>query len=161
MEKREKFKYDIDFGAIMDYVEDRFMLVIKDEEWTQEEIELIKNDVHLSFCYTQDIAIFVLEGGDIDSSDFYFNVQECDWKDHLLKSECIDIDVILVDKKNEICFKRSKTLNLEQSSIILDCLKQQNTVSFMQGEYDVNVQGIQSAYQPYELEKFEKLKIEF
>ena len=66
-----------------------------------------------------------------------------------------------MDKKNEICFKRSKTLNLEQSSIILDCLKQQNTVSFMQGEYDVNVQGIQSAYQPYELEKFEKLKIEF
>ena len=78
MEKREKFEYDIDFGAIMDYVENRFMLVIKDEEWTQEEIELIKNDVHLSFCYTQDIAIFVLEGGDIDSSDFYFNVQECD-----------------------------------------------------------------------------------
>ena len=79
----------------------------------------------------------------------------------LLNSSCIDIDVILVDKKNEICFKKGKTLSLEQSAILLDCLKQQNKVSFMQGEYDVNVQGIQSAYQPYELEKFEKLKIEF
>ena len=161
MEKREKFAYDIDFGAIMDYVENRFMLVIKDEEWTQEEIELIKKGIHLSFCYTQDIAIFVLEGGDIDSSDFYFNVQECDWKENLLNSKFVDIDVILVDKKNEICFKKSKTLNSEQSSVILDCLNAQNKVSFMQGEYDVNVQGIQSAYQPYELERFEKLKIEF
>ena len=30
MNKKEKFAYDIDFGAIMDYVENRFMLVIKD-----------------------------------------------------------------------------------------------------------------------------------
>ena len=28
MNKKEKFAYDIDFGAIMDYVENRFMLVI-------------------------------------------------------------------------------------------------------------------------------------
>lgn len=80
----ETFKYDIDMGAIMDFVEDRFMLVIKDEIWNQEELNLLKQ-MDLHFCYTQDIAIFVLEGGDIDSSDFYFNIQDCDWKDELLK----------------------------------------------------------------------------
>ena len=49
----------------------------------------------------------------------------------------------------------------EQSQIIKDCLKQQNEVSFMPSEYDVNVQGIQSAYEPYELIRFEKCEIKF
>ena len=61
MEKKEKFEYDIDLGAIMDYVENRFMLVIKDEDWTQEEIEMLNSGIDLHFCYTNDIAIFVLE----------------------------------------------------------------------------------------------------
>ena len=149
MEKKEKFEYDIDLGAIMDYVENRFMLVIKDEDWTQEEIEMLNSGIDLHFCYTNDIAIFVLEGGD----------QECDWKDHLFASDCLDVDIILLNKANEICFKKSKTLTKEQSQIIKDCLKQQNEVSFMPSEYDVNVQGIQSAYEPYELVRFEKCAI--
>ena len=160
MDKKDKFEYDIDFGAIMDYVENRFMLVIKDEEWTQEEIDMLNSGIHLHFCYTNDIAIFVLEGGDIDSSDFYFNVQECDWKNHVLNVDCLELDVILVNKENEICFKKSKTLTKEQSQIVQNCLKEQNLVSFMPNEYDVNVQGLQSAYQPYELECFEKCSIE-
>ena len=159
MEKKEKFEYDIDLGAIMDYVENRFMLVIKDEDWTQEEIEMLNSGIDLHFCYTNDIAIFVLEGGDIDNSDFYFNIQECDWKDHLFASDCLDVDIILLNKANEICFKKSKTLTKEQSQIIKDCLKQQNEVSFMPSEYDVNVQGIQSAYEPYELVRFGKCAI--
>ena len=61
MNKKEKFAYDIDFGAIMDYVENRFMLVIKDEDWTQEEIDMLNSGIDLHFCYTNDIAVFVLE----------------------------------------------------------------------------------------------------
>lgn len=49
MEKKEKFEYDIDLGAIMDYVENRFMLVIKDEDWTQEEIEMLNSGIDLHF----------------------------------------------------------------------------------------------------------------
>lgn len=160
MEKK-KFAYDVEIGTIMDYVEDHFMLVIKDETWSDEEIELIKKGATLNFCYTQDLAIFVLEGGDIDSSDFYFNVQECDWKEHLFKSDCLDVEIVLVDKANDICFKKSHTLTKEQSQSIKDCLNQQNEVSFMPSEYDVNVQGIQSAYEPYELIRFEKCEIKF
>ena len=40
MEKK-KFAYDVEIGTIMDYVEDHFMLVIKDETWSDEEIELM------------------------------------------------------------------------------------------------------------------------
>lgn len=152
--RMEKFKYDMDMGAIMDFVEDRFMLVIKDETWSEEELEMLKKQVDLHFCYTQDIAIFVLEGGDIDSSDFYFNIQDCDWKEELLKKEVLDLEVYLLNKKNEICWKKAKTFSKEESAKILDCLNRQARVEFMQDEYDVNVLGIQSAYEPYELNKY-------
>lgn len=158
MEKK-KFAYDVEIGTIMDYVEDHFMLVIKDETWSDEEIELIKKGATLNFCYTQDLAIFVLEGGDIDSSDFYFNIQDCDLKDEILEKELLDVELILVDGKNNVWYSKRKTLSLEQSKIILDCLKNQAQVGFMPGEYEVNIAGIQSAYEPFELEKFSKVSI--
>lgn len=158
MEKK-KFAYDVEIGTIMDYVEDHFMLVIKDETWSDEEIELIKKGATLNFCYTQDLAIFVLEGGNIDSSDFYFNIQDCDLKDEILEKELLDVELILVDGKNNVWYSKRKTLSLEQSKIILDCLKKQAQVGFMPGEYEVNIAGIQSAYEPFELEKFSKVSI--
>lgn len=158
MEKK-KFAYDVEIGTIMDYVEDHFMLVIKDETWSDEEIELIKKGATLNFCYTQDLAIFVLEGGDIDSSDFYFNIQDCDLKDEILEKELLDVELILVDGKNNVWYSKRKTLSLEQSKIVLDCLKKQAQVGFMPGEYEVNIAGIQSAYEPFELEKFSKVSI--
>ena len=158
MEKK-KFAYDVEIGTIMDYVEDHFMLVIKDETWSDEEIELIKKGATLNFCYTQDLAIFVLEGVDIDSSDFYFNIQDCDLKDEILEKELLDVELILVDGKNNVWYSKRKTLSLEQSKIILDCLKKQAQVGFMPGEYEVNIAGIQSAYEPFELEKFSKVSI--
>lgn len=158
MEKK-KFAYDVEIGTIMDYVEDHFMLVIKDETWSDEEIELIKKGATLNFCYTQDLTIFVLEGGDIDSSDFYFNIQDCDLKDEILEKELLDVELILVDGKNNVWYSKRKTLSLEQSKIILDCLKKQAQVGFMPGEYEVNIAGIQSAYEPFELEKFSKVSI--
>ena len=158
MEKK-KFAYDVEIGTIMDYVEDHFMLVIKDETWSDEEIELIKKGATLNFCYTQDLAIFVLEGGDIDSSDFYFNIQDCDLKDEILEKELLDVELILVDGKNNVWYSKRKSLSLEQSKIILDCLKKQAQVGFMPGEYEVNIAGIQSAYEPFELEKFSKVSI--
>lgn len=158
MEKK-KFAYDVEIGTIMDYVEDHFTLVIKDETWSDEEIELIKKGATLNFCYTQDLAIFVLEGGDIDSSDFYFNIQDCDLKDEILEKELLDVELILVDGKNNVWYSKRKTLSLEQSKIILDCLKKQAQVGFMPGEYEVNIAGIQSAYEPFELEKFSKVSI--
>lgn len=157
----EKFAYDIEPGAIMDFVEDRFMLVIKDDVWEPHEIEMARSKMDLTFCYTHDIAIFILEGGSIDSSDFYFNIQDCDWKDILLNQKLIDVELLLVDRKNNICLKKRKTLTAEQSAIILQCLKKQADVKFMPNEYDINVMGIQNAYEPFELVKYAVVSMKF
>ena len=160
MKNKEKFPYDLDMGAVMDFVEDHFMLVIKDEVWTEEELTMLKQPLSLNFCYTNDIAVFVLEGGDIDSSDFYFNVQDCDFAQTLMESSSVDVELVLLNEANEICFRRRKSLDKEQTKRILDCLSLQQKVQFMPNEYDVNVEGLQSAYEPFELLKFSKLTVE-
>ncbi|MCF0245854.1 MAG: hypothetical protein HUJ55_03420 [Ileibacterium sp.] len=155
MSKKEKFPYDLPLGTAVDFADGKFMLVVKDDEWNDEQLSLAKAfNVH--FCYTADLGIFVLEGGPIDSSDFYFNIQDCDEKDVLLNAENLTVEVYLVDEENNICLKKSLTLNKEMSHAIQEMLRQQSQVSFMPDEFDVNVQGIQSAYEPFELNKFSK-----
>ena len=156
-----KFEYEVDPGTIMDFVKDRFMLVIKDDSWNEEELKLLNRKAVLEFCYTMDIAIFVFEGGDIDSSDFYFNIQDCDAKEELLACKELNVEVVLVNGANEICWKKTKTLNKEQTQAVLDLLKKQSEVSFAPDEFDVNVAGLQSAYEPFELEKFAVFTIPF
>lgn len=142
----------------MDFVDGKFMLVIKDETWSDEEIAMLKS-LRVAFCYWNDLAIFVVEGGDIDSSDFYFNIQECDQKEELLGQERLGIEILLIDKNNDILFKKSQSFTKEQSDKIKSFLKRQSEILFMKGEYDVNVSGIQSAYEPFELLKFEQCAI--
>lgn len=161
MRKKEIFPYEIEPGAIMDYVDDKFMLVIKDSEWSSEEVRLLDKGAKLQFCYTMDIAIFVFEGGDIDSSDFYFNIQECDQAKALLNAQKLDIEVLLVNQKNQICWKKTKTLDKEKTQKILECLHRQSQISFAPGEFDVNVEGLQSAYEPFELEKYAVVELAF
>ena len=69
--------------------------------------------------------------------------------------------MFLLDKKNRICWSKRKTLTAQQSEKILACLRKQEQVQFMPDEYDINVMGIQSAYQPYELNKFAVESIKF
>lgn len=152
--KKEVFPYPVEKGAVMDYVEDRFLLVIKEDAWSEEEIGLLKQPIQCHLCYTADIFIVVIEGGSIDSCDFYFNVQECDWKDDLLKAGCLQLELVLLDADNAICLKKTKTLNREESQTVIDHLSKQAQIPFQPGEYDVNVEGIQSAYEPYELTRF-------
>lgn len=156
MQKLKRFAYDLDMGSVADFADGRFMLVIKDEVWTEEELILLKRGIRAAFCYVYDIAVFVIEGGDIDSSDFYFNIQDCDEAQSLLEQKELKIQLILLNKNNEICFEKEKVLDEPQTSIILECLTKQKDVQFMPGEYEVNLDGLQEAYEPYELLKYEK-----
>lgn len=159
MDKNEKFPYEIDNGAVVDFVDGRFLLAIKDDFWSDEEIALCRRPLDLHYCYTNDLAIFVLEGGPIDSGDFYFNIQECDEAESLLNSDSIKAEVMFVNGANDICFKRQAEFSAKDSEEIKSTLKKQSETEFFEGEYDVNVEGIQSAYQPYDLLKFARASL--
>ena len=159
--KKEVFPYSVPEGAVMDFVEDRFLLVIKDEDWNEDQIRLCQSTIACHICYTADLFIVVVEGGAIDSSDFYFDVHQCDWKEQLFKQECLQLDLLLLNKENEVCLRKSKTLNKEETSKVIEALQRQDAISFMPEEYDVNVEGIQSAYEPFELTKFSLVQCKF
>lgn len=145
----------------MDFVEDRFLLVIKDQDWNEDQIRLCQGAIQCHLCSTADIFIVVVEGGAIDSSDFYFDIQECDWQQQLLSQETLNFDLILLNEKDEICLKKSKTLTKADTQKVIDCLKKQSEIEFHPGEYDVNVEGLQNAYEPYELIRFALVQFNF
>ncbi len=159
-----KFEAEIEeLGTVMDYVEDRFIFVIKDQFWNDVELQMAKTTpFEIDFVYRYDVAVFLLSVGDIDTSDFYFNVQENDWREALLSgTDCLQCTLVLLDENNMICFKRNATLSKEASDQIRSALAKQNEVVFHEGEYDVNMQGLMSALEPFEMQQYAIVKAVF
>lgn len=147
----------------MDYVDGRFLLVVKDDIWNQDELDLLKSEtftVHV--CATNGILPFILEGGAVDSSDLYFNIQECDAREEILtRQEPYDMEIMLVDGNNDIRWHKRKTLSVSQNALLKSELEKQAAMEFMPGEYDTNVEGLMSAYEPFELLKYARCAIKF
>ena len=147
----QPFPFEIEgLGTIMDYVEDRFLFIVKDEFWSEEEkAMLMQEPMEVALYYRYDVAVFLVSGGDIDTSDFYFNVQECEWKEQLLSSTTLQASLILLDQDNIVCCRRDVTFPKADSQQIIQLLREQNEVRYHEGEFDVNAQGLMSALQPF------------
>ena len=146
----------------MDYVEDRFLFIVKDEFWSEEEkAMLMQEPMEVALYYRYDVAVFLVSGGDIDTSDFYFNVQECEWKEQLLSSTTLQASLILLDQDNIVCCRRDVTFPKADSQQIIQLLREQNEVRYHEGEFDVNAQGLMSALQPFEMQEKATVSMKF
>lgn len=159
----QPFPFDIEgLGTIMDYVEDRFLFIVKDEFWSEEEkAMLMQEPMEVALYYRYDVAVFLVSGGDIDTSDFYFNVQECEWKEQLLSSTTLQASLILLDQDNIVCCRRDVTFPKADSQQIIQLLREQNEVRYHEGEFDVNAQGLMSALQPFEMQEKATVSMKF
>ena len=119
----QPFPFEIEgLGTIMDYVEDRFLFIVKDEFWSEEEkAMLMQEPMEVALYYRYDVAVFLVSGGDIDTSDFYFNVQECEWKEQLLSSTTLQASLILLDQDNIVCCRRDVTFRRQIHSRSSSC----------------------------------------
>lgn len=159
----QPFPFEIEgLGTIMDYVEDRFLFIVKDEFWSEEEkAMLMQEPMEVALYYRYDVAVFLVSGGDIDTSDFYFNVQECEWKEQLLSSTTLQASLILLDQDNIVCCRRDVTFPKADSQQIIQLLREQNEVRYHEGEFDVNAQGLMSALQPFEMQEKATVSMRF
>lgn len=159
----QPFPFEIEgLGTIMDYVEDRFLFIVKDEFWSEEEkAMLMQEPMEVALYYRYDVAVFLVSGGDIDTSDFYFNVQECEWKEQLLSSTTLQASLILLDQDNIVCCRRDVTFPKADSQQIIQLLREQNEVRYHEGEFDVNAQGLMSALQPFEMREKATVSMKF
>jgi hypothetical protein len=157
MPEKEKFAYQIDMGAVMDFADGRFILAFKDDDWNEEQLALFQEGLDVNFGWWNGIAFFVVEGGPLDSADLYFNIQDCDQADSLLALEQIPVELVLVNEKDEVCGRKYKLLDAAQSAILHNLLAKQKDMAFGPNEFDVNMEGLMNAYEPFELNKFSQL----
>ena len=79
VEIKEKFPVEIiEEGTLMDFIDQEFVFVIKDETWMPYELQCLKQKpLEIQFVYKYDIAVFLLTIEDaLDTSDFIFNVHD-------------------------------------------------------------------------------------
>lgn len=145
-------------GTVMDYVDDEFIFVIKDENWTPFELEALKrNLLDIEFVYKFDIAVFLITLDDaIDTSDFIFNCHDNEYDPSLLRTFEKGIGfactLYLIDADNIVRGSRKVQLSSDTSNIISTRLKMQSEQPYYEEEFNCNLEGLQSAYEPFELQ---------
>lgn len=155
-ELQEHFPIDIAAqGTVMDYVDDEFVFIIKDELWTPYEINAVKQaKLQVDFVYKYDIAIFLLTLVDaIDTSDFIFNVHDNTYDASLFDAQGYSCTLYLLDKENIVQAKRSFQMGKDMSKLIADKLKQQAQAPYLEEEFTCNLEGLQSAMEPFEMQE--------
>ena len=145
-------------GTVMDYVDHEFVFVIKDETWTDFELKALKKQpLEIAFVYKYDIAIFLLTLEDaIDTSDFVFNVHDNDYDEtlftHFATGSGYTCTLYLLDGKNIVKGRKIVQLSNAMSLKIADCLRQQKDVPYREEEFICNLEGLQAAWEPFELQ---------
>ncbi len=66
MKKNEIIPWDLEEGAAMDYVDGVLWLVIKDDEWNENQLQAANDPFSVLVCETTGLLIFLLEGGPLD-----------------------------------------------------------------------------------------------
>ena len=158
-EVNQKFGFDIEEeGTVMDYVDGAFLFIVKDEKWTEFELEALKKrPLTIDFVYKYDIPIFLLTLEDaIDTSDFVFNVHDNEYPEtlyqHFAKGSGYRCELILLDQENIVRGIRKIQLSCENSKVIADTLKKQKDAPYREDEFLCNLEGLQNTWEPFEMQ---------
>lgn len=161
--KEETCPFEIENGIVIDYMCDRFVMIIKDDVWTEYEVTAFHHHkLHISFLYDRVCAIFLFENVDsIDTSDASFDIHSCDEAQALLAKDQYDVEIYLVNQANKICAGRSISFDKTASSTIKKSLQKQMDTPYDDDGFDRALQKIQGVYEPFEMEQMALVKSTF
>lgn len=159
-QNNEVIPVEIEEGIVIDYTENRFVIVIKDQVWTEyERNALYHNPLHIYFGYERVCAFFLIENVDsIDTSDAVFDIHVCEAKEALLQQEQYDIEIYLLNHQNQVCASRNVTLNKNDSRIIREALIKQQAATYDEAGFDRALYKLQHTYEPFEMEELALFK---
>lgn len=159
VELNEKFPVDIqEEGTLMDFVDNEFVFVIKDERWSDFELKAChQQSLQIDFVYKYDIAIFLLTLQDaIDTSDFIFSTHDNTYDESLFKTFERGIGygatLYLIDKDHLVKGRRKVQFSSNMSNLISEKLTIQKAAPYVEEEFLCNLEGLQSAYEPFEMQ---------
>lgn len=161
--KEEICPFTLENGIVIDYMKDRFVMMIKDDVWTEYEIQAFQHHkLKLSFLYERVCAIFLFENVDsIDTSDVSFDIHNCEEAAALLANDQYDVEIYLIDQTNKFCAGRSVSFDKSASRIMKESLSKQMETPYDDAGFDHALEKIQSVYEPYEMEDMASIKCVF
>lgn len=161
--KEEQCPFTLENGIVIDYMKDRFVMMIKDDVWTDYEIHAFQHHkLKLSFLYERVCAIFLFENVDsIDTSDASFDIHNCEEAPSLLAKDQYDVEIYLIDQTNKFCAGRSVSFDKNASSIIKKSLQKQMDTPYDDAGFDRALEKLQGVYEPFEMEDMALVKCSF
>lgn len=161
--KEDHCPYELDNGIVIDYVQGSFVMLVKDDVWTDYEIDAFHHHkLNLYFLYQRVCAIFLLENVDsIDTSDASFDIHNCDCAQEILAQEQYSVEAYLINKENIVCAGRSLNFDKAASKTIHDALKKQMDTPYDDAGFDRALEKIQGTYEPFEMEELALIKVSF
>jgi hypothetical protein len=157
---QEKMPFELSNGIYIDFVDHRFVIIVKDEIWTDYEKEALhRQPLHIYFLYERICGLFLLENVDsIDTSDASFDIHNCDEKDALFQEKCFQVEIYLLNGENLVCAGRSVTFDRSSTQTIKEALKKQSETPYDDAGFDRALAKIQGTYEPFELEPLALVK---
>lgn len=165
LKKDDIFPFDMEEGIVIDYIDHKFIMVLKDSTWSEFELKgLLQKKCTISFVYERICALFLFGIDDcIETSDASFDIHNCEYADEILspENECFEFEVYFIDEQNRIAGLKKITFTKEMSKIIQTNLQMQQEATYDDAGFDKALAKLQSQYEPFELEEIAKTKANY
>ena len=145
-------------GIWIDFKDDTFLFVIKDEIWTTEELNRLKtSDVTVSFIQKGIIDAFILEIFDcLEASDlpFYAKDGDTDFIEAIKSKNLFAFEIVFVSGNDEVVAFRHEVFGKEESAVLHERLQKRLFEETEGSMFEAAYEKLVSRYEPFELLEF-------
>ena len=145
-------------GIWIDFKDDTFLFVVKDDIWTTEEVSRLKtSDVTVSFIQKEIIDAFILEIFDcLEASDLPFYVKDGDtYFIKAIKSKNLfGFEIVFVSGNDEVVAIRHEVFSKEESTVLHEKLQKRLLEETEGTMFEAAYEKLTSRFEPFELLEF-------
>ena len=145
-------------GIWIDFKDNTFLFVVKDDIWTTEELNRLKtSDVTISFIQKGIIDAFILEIFDcLEASDlpFYAKDGDHDFIEAIKSKNLFAFEIVFVSGNDEVVAVRHEVFGKEESAVLHERLQKRLFEETDGSMFEAAYEKLVSRYEPFELLEF-------
>ena len=145
-------------GIWIDFKDNTFLFVVKDDIWTTEELNRLKtSDVTVSFIQKGIIDAFILEIFDcLEASDlpFYAKDGDHDFIEAIKSKNLFAFEIVFVSGNDEVVAVRHEVFGKEESTVLHERLQKRLFEETEGSMFEAAYEKLVSRYEPFELLEF-------
>lgn len=145
-------------GIWIDFKDNTFLFVVKDDIWTTEELNRLKiSDVTVSFIQKGIIDAFILEIFDcLESSDlpFYAKDGDTDFIEAIKSKNLFAFEIVFVSGNDEVVAVRHEVFGKEESAVLHERLQKRLFEETEGSMFEAAYEKLVLRYEPFELLEF-------